>query len=50
MAAGGTVGGAISKGIKITELPQMVAAFHSLVGLAGGCSPLFCSERDSMTR
>lgn len=34
MAVGGTAGLGIAKRIQITELPQLVAAFHSLVGLA----------------
>lgn len=34
MAVGGTAGLAIAKRIQITDLPQLVAAFHSLVGLA----------------
>ncbi|XP_049460272.1 NAD(P) transhydrogenase, mitochondrial [Epinephelus fuscoguttatus] len=34
MAVGGTTGLAIAKRIQITDLPQLVAAFHSLVGLA----------------
>ncbi|MEW5318294.1 MAG: hypothetical protein WDW38_009527 [Sanguina aurantia] len=34
MAIGYTLGVQIASRIKITELPQMVAAFHSLVGLA----------------
>lgn len=33
-AIGGTVGHLVAKRINITELPQMVAGFHSLVGLA----------------
>ncbi|KAG2488659.1 hypothetical protein HYH03_012821 [Edaphochlamys debaryana] len=34
LAAGAATGHYIGKTMKITELPQMVAAFHSLVGLA----------------
>ena len=34
MSIGGAAGYTIAKKIKITELPQMVAAYHSLVGLA----------------
>jgi H+-translocating NAD(P) transhydrogenase len=34
LGAGGAVGRAIAKRMKITELPQAVAAFHTLVGLA----------------
>jgi len=34
MGAGGSLGAAISKRVAITELPQLVAAFHSFVGLA----------------
>ena len=32
--AGGAAGNALAQRMKITDLPQMVAAFHSLVGLA----------------
>lgn len=34
MAAGGGAGAAIGKRVAVTQLPQTVAAFHSLVGLA----------------
>ncbi|XP_048359279.1 NAD(P) transhydrogenase, mitochondrial [Sphaerodactylus townsendi] len=34
MAVGGTIGLTIAKRIQISDLPQLVAAFHSLVGLA----------------
>lgn len=34
LGLGGAAGAYVAKKMKITELPQMVAAFHSLVGLA----------------
>jgi NAD(P) transhydrogenase len=34
LGAGGLIGNQIASRINITDLPQMVAAYHSLVGLA----------------
>jgi NAD(P) transhydrogenase subunit beta len=34
VAIGGTVGALLAKRIKMTAMPQLVAAFHSLIGLA----------------
>ena len=38
LAVGGTVGLAVAQRTAITELPQLVAAFHSLVGLAAAAT------------
>lgn len=34
MAVGGTIGALVANRIAVTDLPQLVALFHSFVGLA----------------
>jgi NAD(P) transhydrogenase len=40
LGAGGLVGNQIASRINITDLPQMVAAYHSLVGLAAAVTSI----------
>jgi H+-translocating NAD(P) transhydrogenase len=40
LGAGGLVGATIAKQMKVTDLPQLVAAFHSLVGLAASVTAI----------
>ncbi|PRW58593.1 NAD(P) mitochondrial isoform A [Chlorella sorokiniana] len=40
LGIGGAIGATIAKKMAITDLPQMVAAFHSLVGLAAVCASI----------
>merc|ERR1712243_44563 len=44
-AAGGAIGTGIAKKIEITDLPQLVAAFHSLVGMVA-CLTCFATYLD----
>lgn len=54
IAAGGAIGTGVAASLAITDLPQLVAAFHSLVGLAAACTSMISfaaagpEERDDL--